>query len=178
MQTEHFIIIKVPDTVSRFIMIGTNNDIQKQWQSLRGHAKLAQQQLWELQNIKAGMPTIYQNTINIFTPHQLNLPALNGVSFTKGCYTGQEIVARMQYLGKLKQHLYHADIHCQISPNMSDKIFIISENNMNEMGTVVNVAMSNNNQYEILAVLQDNAIEQSPFIIQNDNKFYLQNIYL
>jgi hypothetical protein len=177
-QTEHYIIIKVPDTVSRFIMIGTNNDMQKQWQSIRLQAKLAHQQLWELQNIKAGIPTIYQNTINLFTPHQLNLPALNGVSFTKGCYTGQEIVARMQYLGKLKQHLYHADINCQIAPNAGDNIFIMSDDNLKEIGTIANVAISNNNQYEILAVLQDNTLEQSPFILQNDNRLYLHDISL
>lgn len=177
-ETEHYIIIKVPDTMPRFIMIGANNEMQKHWQSLRTHAKLAQQPLWELQNIKAGIPSLSLNTIDLFTPHQLNLPALNAVSFTKGCYTGQEIVARMHYLGKLKQHLYHADINCQISPNAGDILFIKSDDNLQEIGTIASVALCNNNQYQILAVLQDNAIEHSPFIIQNNNKFYLQNIYL
>lgn len=65
----------------------------------------ASEAAWHLLEIKAGIPRLYPETVNLFTPHDLNLPALGGVNFQKGCYTGQEIVARMEHRGKLKHHL-------------------------------------------------------------------------
>lgn len=56
--------------------------------------------------IEQGIPVIYPETSSQFLPHDLNLHLLNGISFDKGCYTGQEIIARMHYRGKLKNFLY------------------------------------------------------------------------
>lgn len=64
---------------------------------------------WRLQRIEKGIPTLFPETTGKFLPHDLNLPTLNAVSFTKGCYLGQEIVARMQHLGKPKWHMVVAD---------------------------------------------------------------------
>jgi hypothetical protein len=55
--------------------------------------------------LENGVAMIYPETSGLFLPHEINLPQLGGVSFTKGCYTGQEIIARMQYRGKLKTQL-------------------------------------------------------------------------
>ena len=57
------------------------------------------------QLIEAEIPMIYSPTIAHFTPHMLNLPALGAVSFDKGCYVGQEIVARTEYRGTVKRRL-------------------------------------------------------------------------
>lgn len=57
-------------------------------------------------DIKKGIPRLYPDTIGQFLPHYINLPQLGGVSFTKGCYTGQEIIARMQHRGNIKQRMY------------------------------------------------------------------------
>jgi folate-binding protein YgfZ len=54
---------------------------------------------WDLLNIRAGLARITSETVEAFTPHMINYQAVGGVSFTKGCYTGQEIVARTHYLG-------------------------------------------------------------------------------
>ena len=62
---------------------------------------------WHLADIQAGLPMIYANTSEKFLPHYINLPALGGVSFNKGCYTGQEIIARMQHRGTLKYHMVY-----------------------------------------------------------------------
>lgn len=63
---------------------------------------------WQLLDILEGIPSIYAETSGKFLPHDLNLPELNAISFTKGCFTGQEIIARMHYRGKPKKHLYMA----------------------------------------------------------------------
>ena len=65
---------------------------------------------WKAALIQAGIPEIYPDTSEHFLPHYLNLPKLDAVSFTKGCYCGQEIIARMEYRGNLKRSLYYAEI--------------------------------------------------------------------
>ncbi len=60
---------------------------------------------WRLADVSAGVPTIRLGVVEAFVPQMLNLQLIDGLSFTKGCYPGQEIVARMQYLGKLKRHM-------------------------------------------------------------------------
>lgn len=62
---------------------------------------------WQLALINAGVPMIDAATTEKYTPHMLNLDCLDAISFTKGCYTGQEVVARTQHLGKSKRRLMH-----------------------------------------------------------------------
>ncbi len=60
---------------------------------------------WQTACIKAGIPQIREDCSGLFTPHMLNLDLLGGVSFSKGCYPGQEVVARTQYLGETRRRL-------------------------------------------------------------------------
>jgi folate-binding protein YgfZ len=87
--------------------------------------------------IQAGIPTIDEANTEAYTPHMLNLDKLGAISFSKGCYTGQEVVARTEHLGKSKRRLmrYQAD-HDGIS--VGDKL----SDGEREVGTVVNVAGS------------------------------------
>ena len=62
---------------------------------------------WKMADINAGIPTIYRENIEKFIPQMVNLDLINGISFSKGCYTGQEIVARVQHKGKVKQRMFH-----------------------------------------------------------------------
>ena len=64
------------------------------------------QSVWDLLEITQGFPILTANTSGHYVPQMLNLQAINGISFTKGCYLGQETVARMQYLGKNKRALF------------------------------------------------------------------------
>lgn len=61
---------------------------------------------WKHADLLAGVPTVYPETRELFVPQMANLDLLGGVSFSKGCYTGQEIVARLHYLGQLKRRLF------------------------------------------------------------------------
>ena len=72
--------------------------------------KTLQTRLEPYADIAKGIPAIYPATSGKFLPHDLNLPNLHAVSFDKGCYTGQEIIARMHYRGTPKNHLYYAEI--------------------------------------------------------------------
>ena len=61
---------------------------------------------WRLADIRAGLPQVYAATREMFVAQMLNLDLIDGISFTKGCFTGQEIIARTQHLGRIKRRLF------------------------------------------------------------------------
>ena len=74
------------------------------------HLPLADAARWRLSEIHAGLPLITLGTQEKFVPQMINFEAIGGVNFKKGCYPGQEIVARSQYLGTLKRRMLPASI--------------------------------------------------------------------
>ena len=86
-----------------------------------------------------------------FVPQMVNYEALGGVSFQKGCYPGQEIVARSQYLGKLKRRMVLAHADTPAAPGDSLYSADLGEQ---ASGTVVNAAPAPDGGYDLLAVAQ------------------------
>lgn len=80
------------------------------WRELQSRAQPAGMAAWRLAEIAAGIPRIVAATQEAFVPQMVNyeLPQVAGVSFQKGCYPGQEIVARTHYLGKVKRRMFRA----------------------------------------------------------------------
>ena len=111
---------------------------------------------WLLGQIRAGIGQVMPQTRELFIPQMLNLQAVGGVSFKKGCYTGQEIVARMQYLGKLKRHLYRLSLNTAQMPEPGTPLFSPSHNSA--IGEVV-IAAKADQVIELLAVLQAEAAD-------------------
>ncbi len=106
---------------------------------------------WEWLLIRAGVPTITAPTQDQFVLQTTNLDALGAVSFEKGCYTGQEIIARTQYLGRLKERLYawHAQEPLGIGTRLYSSAF-----GDQACGTVVNAAPAPGGGTDLLAVVQ------------------------
>ncbi len=91
----------------------------------------------------------------LFTPQMIGLEKLGGVSFSKGCYVGQEIIARTQHLGQLKRHLQTLRLDTGEAPQVGDPLF----NDKNEeMGHIAAVAADPQGGYRLLAVVQDRAL--------------------
>ncbi|KRP66103.1 YgfZ/GcvT domain-containing protein [Pseudomonas orientalis] len=111
---------------------------------------------WLLGQIRAGIGQVMPQTRELFIPQMLNLQAVGGVSFKKGCYTGQEIVARMQYLGKLKRRLYRLSLVTAQLPEPGTALFAPSHNS--SIGEVV-IAANADQSIELLAVLQAEAAD-------------------
>lgn len=199
-QTDEHLLLKIPGNQARLIICGKREKTQKLLLELQQHIPLASENVWQLLDIQAGLPMISPATIGEFTPHQLNLPAINGVSFTKGCYTGQEIIARMHYLGKLKQHMYRASVTSANPPQAGEKVYIADNNadlsseekTVKEVGTVVAVTILSTtaqinppikntappNTFEILVVLQDTALTQQAIFLRDSNNSILNMLTL
>jgi folate-binding protein YgfZ len=111
---------------------------------------------WLLGQVRAGIGQVMPGTRELFIPQMLNLQAVGGVSFKKGCYTGQEIVARMQYLGKLKRRLYRLQLSADELPEPGIQLF--SPTHGSSIGEVV-IAARAGQHIELLAVLQAEAAE-------------------
>ncbi|MGC4007747.1 MAG: folate-binding protein YgfZ [Pseudomonas sp.] len=109
---------------------------------------------WLLGQVRAGVGQVFGTTRELFIPQMINLQAVGGVSFKKGCYTGQEIVARMQYLGRLKRRLQRLKLDSAELPEPGRELF--SPVHSTSVGEVVLAARAADG-VELLAVLQDDA---------------------
>jgi hypothetical protein len=159
---EHLTLIKHPAADS-YLLIGAPLAVMNFCQ--QHPAAWAPPALWEQQQIAIGLAEITQATTELFTPHEINLTEFAGVSFTKGCYVGQEIVARMQYLGKLKQHLSTLNLYTTIAVTSG---MILHTQDGAVVGQIVNVATIQAGQYTALAVLRDEA--QGKSLYSHDQK--------
>lgn len=121
------------------------------WQKLAGSGTVASGYCqWQRQLIEAGLPQVHQSSSEMFIPQMVNLHLLGGVSFKKGCYTGQEVVARMQYLGAAKRRMYRARIDGGELPQAGAEIF--TPNGGSSVGNTVQ-ACPVGDEIELLAVL-------------------------
>ena len=151
---EGLIAIRVsPERAELWVPAAQAQSVQSQLSTALPEAELNQ---WLLGQIRAGIGQVMPSTRELFIPQMLNLQAVGGVSFKKGCYTGQEIVARMQYLGKLKRRLYRLRLQAAELPEPGTLLFAPSHNS--SIGEVVLAANAEGN-IELLAVLQAEAAE-------------------
>ncbi len=98
--------IRVHSHNPRYIIIATPDKAKSLWSDLNINAAPVGAIPWKLLDILAGIPEITTATTETQVPQMLNLDRIGAISFKKGCYPGQEIVARMHYLGKLKKRMY------------------------------------------------------------------------
>ena len=121
------------------------------WDMLKSNCKVVEKPHWDWLEIQAGIPDIELKTQEQFVPQMLNLDILNAINFKKGCYTGQEIVARTHYLGSVKRRTYLAEITAEsqsdIAPQAGDKVLDLSHN---EVGQIVRVAPNLANGFDAL----------------------------
>lgn len=141
------------------------------WQKLSAKSQSVSAQTvgspcWNWLQIRAGIPVILSATQEQFVAQMVNLELIGGVSFKKGCYPGQEIVARMQYLGKLKRRMYLAHIdwthsetnstptpQAQDIPEAGDELYS-ADMEEQACGMIVNAAPAPGGGYDVLAVVQ------------------------
>lgn len=139
------------------------------WNMLAPNANLRSSDNWNLCLIEAGVAQVQDTTSDVFIPQMLNFDAINAISFTKGCYTGQEIIARTKYRGQVKRRM----IRGQVIPSDSNANIahvgspILLDDK--EVGIVVLVAKDSSNTYQLLAVVKDSAIESDNLVVSVTN---------
>ncbi len=147
-------LLYLPGYPPRYEIIGQAATIESMWTELSTLARPINHAFWSLLEIRAAVPTVYSTTAEAFVPQMLNMQLLDGVSFTKGCYVGQEVVARMKYRGELKRRMYLARVDAERQPQPGDELFSDSDEQSGQgAGRIVMSAPSPQGGYELLAVV-------------------------
>ena len=138
------------------------------WNAINAQAEAVNSSSWDYLNIHAGLPFIDSHSSEEFVPQMVNMDLINGVSFTKGCYTGQEIVARMHYLGKLKKRCYKVFVDSEDKPATGDKLFAENARAGQNTGMIIQAEKNPQAGYDALAVIQTADTESKLFLNDAD----------
>lgn len=120
---------------SRYLLIDNKDTIETFFDTTE--LAIYPQSVWDLLEINEGFPILNESTVNQYVPQMLNIQAIHGISFTKGCYLGQETIARMQYLGKNKRALYALVGSSTMPLNADDVIEIQMGENWRKAGDML-----------------------------------------
>jgi folate-binding protein YgfZ len=148
-------VIRLDDR--RYVVVAAVGAASRIWQALSAVAAPAGAPVWQWLDITAGIPRIAAATCEAFVPQTANFDRIGGVSFHKGCYPGQEVVVRAQYLGKVKRHLYRVRAAGPITAGMS--VFPAATPEQ-PCGQIANAAPAPGGGIEALAVLLEDAAGQ------------------
>ena len=123
--------------------------------------------------IRQGIPLLHPGTSGRFLPQELNLDRLDAVSFTKGCYPGQEIIARLRYRGAVKRRLCHAitDNTTRLQPGAG----LLPDGKDRHIGTIINSAIADEGQ-ELLVVLERPFIEAGKVVAEDFPTWSIKSI--
>jgi len=149
-------VVRLPGTNPRFLVAASTDTAKSIWSALSGSATSVGRSCWEWLDLQAGQPSIHSETSEEFIPQMLNLDILNALNFKKGCYPGQEIIARMRYLGKLKQRMFLG--HSAMERPVVGQPVFSPEFGDQGAGTVVNAQASPEGGYDFLFVAQIKAV--------------------
>lgn len=158
-------VIRVPG-LDRFEVWLPNTSALHTLDQLQSVATPTTLNAWQLLQIRNGIGEVSAATRESFIPQMLNMQLFNAVSFRKGCYTGQEIVARMQYLGKLKRRMFRLVMNGGQPPTAGT--LIVNRESGQTLGEIVSSARGGA-QVEILAVLQKDAAQLLPLAAGDSN---------
>jgi len=160
--TENSTLIRLSGSKPRFEVICDTESAKEIWQALKKQCKPVGRACWEWLEIQAGIPDIYVQTQEEFVPQMVNLDLLDAINFKKGCYTGQEIVARTHYLGKVKRRTHLAHLNTSSPPQAGNDVL----NTNNEVvGKIVRSAPAPNGGYDVLAEIRLESVEAGDLFV-------------
>jgi len=163
LQQDNLSILKVYGD-DRYEIFGSYDDAKVFWEKCIKIATPVNTNGWNLLNIASGTPLITNASSEAWIPQMVNYIAIGGVDFKKGCYPGQEVVARLNYLGKTKRRMYRLKISTNQLPNVGDTISTATDK---EAGKILNAALTSNGDVEVLAIIK--IAESSNTLTLTDN---------
>ncbi|WP_321937591.1 folate-binding protein [Paraburkholderia sp. J8-2] len=154
-------LIRVPDAagVLRYLWVGPKEAVLARLAKLDGAVKRVPPAVWDWLDIRAGEPRITQAVSEQFVPQMVNYDVLGGVNFRKGCYPGQEIVARSQYRGTIKRRTALANVAASLDAAHAGVELFHSDDPSQPCGMVVNSAAAPEGGVDLLAEIKLAALE-------------------
>ena len=176
--SDNVTVIQVPGSRPRYeLFVSALESARSLWDAFNVRAAPVGEPVWRLLEIQAGIPNIFAATAEQFVPQMANLQLIDGVNFKKGCYPGQEIVARMQYLGKLKRRMYLGHIDQDALAGPGEELFRATDSEQ-AAGRIVDAQAHPDGGQLALAVLQINAAEAGDLHLRSADgaEFRLQTL--
>ncbi|NPA72889.1 MAG: folate-binding protein YgfZ [Gammaproteobacteria bacterium] len=130
-------VIKVPGPYHRYALFGPADQMLEAWKDLRANADLTNSYDWRLLNIAAGIPEVNQATTAQFIAQFLNLDKLDAINFKKGCFPGQEIIARVHYRGKVTKRMFRIRFESTETFHAGEALILKDSNDKNHKLTVI-----------------------------------------
>lgn len=162
--SENYIAIRIAGSKPRYEIFCSLEHAKTFWQEVAKQAEVVNSSVWDYLNIQAGLPFINASTSEEFVPQMANMELINGISFEKGCYTGQEIVARMHYLGKLKKRCFKVHLETENKPKAGDKLYAENARAGQNTGAIILAEKNPESGYDALAVIQIADTESNLFL--------------
>jgi folate-binding protein YgfZ len=150
-ETSTISLLSMKDNPVRSVILCPLEQAERLWQHLAEKSNAVGSKLWAMYDIRAGIAWVGQSGSEEFLPQSLNMDLTGGLSFDKGCYPGQEIIARMHFRGKLKQRLFLVQVSVNETPPAKTRLYVAELTQ--HVGMVVNSIMLENNICLMLAVL-------------------------
>ena len=153
-------LIRVADALgaARYLWLASPETAASVWPDMAAALAIGGNDAWNLSQVHAGVPQIEVATQEQFVPQMVNFELLGGVNFKKGCYPGQEIVARSQYLGKLKRRTTLVTIAA--ADAMAGAEVFAASDPQQPCGMVVNAAPNGAGGVDALVEMKLAAIEE------------------
>jgi hypothetical protein len=151
---DHGTVVPLPGPHPAFMVLVPYEAAPAAWERTAVSARAVGLPAWELARIRAGVPDLGAPASERFIPQEANLEDLGGISYTKGCYTGQEVVARTKHLGRLKRRLFRIQSPGPLAPSQA-----LYAGGDQSQGRVVNAAPRPDGGWEALAVVRIEAAE-------------------
>ncbi|WP_457947632.1 tRNA-modifying protein YgfZ [Enterobacter mori] len=152
----------------RFLLVTDIATAERVTDALRGEAQLNNSQQWLALNIEAGLPVIDAVNSAQFIPQATNIQALGGISFKKGCYTGQEMVARAKFRGANKRALWTLAGRASRVPEAGEDLELKMGENWRRTGTVLAAVQLDDGRLLVQVVMNNDMEADSVFRVRDD----------
>lgn len=152
----------------RFLLVTDVATAERVTEALRGEAQFNNSQQWLALNIEAGLPIIDAANSAQFIPQATNIQALGGISFKKGCYTGQEMVARAKFRGANKRALWYLAGNASRVPEAGEDLELKMGENWRRTGTVLAAVQLDDGRVLVQVVMNNDMEADSVFRVRDD----------
>ena len=167
--TDNSLCMKIPGIVPRYIFIGGDPSAAIAQTLKNEHIETGNRLYWQWLDIMSGIPSVNAATQESFVPQMTNLELIDGVSFSKGCYPGQEIVARLHYLGNASRRMYRIEASADSDIIAGADIYQPEAESAQAIGNIVTAVKEASNRTAALAVLRIEAAQGKQLAVGSPN---------
>ena len=160
---DDYICMNIPSDNARYLVIADPSALSHLSDLTTNDINIYDASYWQWLDILAGLPSISANVQEAFVPQMANMELIEGVSFSKGCYPGQEVVARLHYLGNANRRMFRIEADQDEDIDIGDDIF--TQDSEQPIGKFISVVKESQQKYSGLAVLRIEAAKKNQLAI-------------